>query len=310
MNKTILAAAIDASIAAPMAVAADVTISGAVEQTFASEIDTLQNGMEGYADNFLKFYATEDLGDGLTAFAQIMLDPEAGVGTKDNIVGLKGDFGTAFTGRFEPWMPGMILYQMTLQFDAVGVSSSARASVEPDGIATGRTDNGYAYMSPSFSGLTVGIGGFSDVGTNNANVDAYDLIVAYDNAGLSLKVGYQETDNASDTTAVSAFYKMDNMKFGVLWADEDSDTGVASDQTDISYRFDYTMGNNNITLAYKDNEDASATGSVSQNDVIALELNHSFSKRTNAYAGYVDVDEANGSTQDLDYFYAGMRHSF
>jgi predicted porin len=72
-KKTLIAAAV-ATLASSVAMA-DVSISGVVEQTFTDTAGT-GSAWTGSTDSSLTFKASEDLGNGLTAFAQITLDTD------------------------------------------------------------------------------------------------------------------------------------------------------------------------------------------------------------------------------------------
>jgi predicted porin len=119
MKKTIIAAAIATVIAAPAM--ADVSVSGVVEQSFEKvDVDTMDD-WNGYTDSGLTFKASEDLGNGLTAFAQISLDTDnqdsatrTGNSEKDSKVGIKGGFGTVVVGRMEDFTEGVMAATMTL----------------------------------------------------------------------------------------------------------------------------------------------------------------------------------------------------
>ena len=317
-KKTLIAMSLAAVTGSAMA---DVSVSGRVEQTFTNtDVAATGDAFAGGSDNHVVISASEDLGNGMTAFAKVMLDTDKadtadvadGTDTKDEIVGLKGSFGTVFVGRFEAFVEGKVASTM---------SFNGHAAIEQSTSNAGRTSQGMAYVSPTVNGFHAGIGGYalnsSGSATYNAeDLDATEIAVFYSNGPLDIRVARQDVSNqaaaalgtatagvAEQTTAISASYTMGDAKVSYFRNDYENVNGTATnDGTDNSYRLDYTMGANKISLGKLDDETfAGAAGS----DVTALELTHSFSKRTQAYVGMTDSDAANADTT-----YFGLQHSF
>jgi predicted porin len=167
MKKTILAASVAALVAAPAAFA-DVNISGNVIQEFVSDDASghSDHGIDSEAAVDLVFSVSEDLGNGMSAFAKIHQMSDDGSGSQgpaDQIVGIKGDFGTIVAGRMEDFTEGKV--------SAMAANdSSDTLSIETNrGFSTGRSEGALAYISPSFNGFTFGIAGFA---MNNTGSDA------------------------------------------------------------------------------------------------------------------------------------------
>jgi len=321
MKKTIIAAAIATVVAAPAM--ADVSISGQIEQTFTDTEGTGQ--WQGSTDNNIKFAASEDLGNGMTAVADFTLDVDstddeynasAEKATTNNLdakVGLKGSFGTVVMGRMEDFTESKAMSMMTL---------NGTLAVEATGNAT-RLDDAIAYVSPSFNGLTVGVAGYmlptaatSGAGIATADDDAFDatdIMISYANGPLNV-ILTQEKANAEaaddytigkTTTSLGASYAAGDLKVSALFVDrEDLDNNSTYDTEDAMYRVDYTMGANKITIAHLDDETNSSTGTTGT-DVTAFEVTHSFSNRTSVYVGATDEDGSNN-----DDVYVGMIHKF
>lgn len=300
MKKTMIAMGVAAAVAAPVA-SADVAVSGYVEQTFTDTAGT-GNDWTGTTSSGIDFKASEDLGNGMTAFAQISLDTDrvdsdttAGstntIG-KDSKVGISGDFGTIVLGRMEDFTEGKVMSMMTL---------NGTGAIEASGNA-GRTDDAVAYVSPTFSGFHIGAAGYAHNGDADA-FDATNIAIFYDNGPLSIKIADEDIDNSTQSLAIGASYTMGDLKFSVVNVDWDDVSGTSTaDNTDLMMRLDYTMGNNKITVASLDDEvDAGAQGT----DVTAFEVTHSLSSRTSVYAGVTDSDAANSDTT-----YVGMIHKF
>jgi predicted porin len=295
-KKTLIAMSLAAVTGSAMA---DVSVSGRVEQTF-TDTDGNTTGLVGSTDNHIVFSASEDLGNGMSAFAKVMLDTDGQDGaSKDEIVGLKGSFGTVFVGRFEAFVEGKVASTMSL---------NGHAAIEQSTTNADRTSQGVAYVTPTVNGLHAGIGGYA-TGSESEDWDATEIAVFYSNGPLNIGVAVQDLNPtlagatlAEKTTAISASYTMGDAKVSYLRMDGDDIATAADDRTDSSYRLDYTMGANKITVAHLDDE---TTNGAAGADVTALELTHSFSKRTQAYVGMTDSDTANADTT-----YFGMQHSF
>jgi hypothetical protein len=177
MKKTIIAAAIASAVAAPAAFA-EVKISGNVIQEFVTDNDQTgisEDGLESAAAVDVVFSVSEDLGNGMSAFAKIHTMMDNGSGSQDNadnVVGLKGDFGTIVTGRMESLTESKV--------DAMAATdSSDKLSIEiNDAYDTKRFEGGLAYVSPSFNGLTFTVAGFALPNGGTASVAATTISAA------------------------------------------------------------------------------------------------------------------------------------
>jgi predicted porin len=310
MKKTLIAAGIAAVIAAPVAMA-DVSISGQVKYTL---VDTDNgNDFAPSFDNSLTFKASEDLGNGLTAFAQITLDTDSNTDTanadgaantqtngilnnKDQTVGLKGSFGTFVAGHMETLTEGAVSSMMD-----DGLSShSENAQLESALTAVGRVD-AVAYVSPTFNGFH-----FAVAGTNAADTNRFtnnDIAVVYENGPLTIKASRVDVRDSYETSVVGASYSMGDAKISAMYVEKDFDAAGTADQEDKIVRLDYKLpGNNSLILGYKDVDQESST----RGDVTSVKLTHSFSKRTAAYIGHRSKDASTAG----DVNYIGMIHKF
>jgi len=301
MKKTIIAAAIATVVAAPAM--ADVKISGKVEQTITDADDA--DWSSSTADSFIKFAASEDLGNGMTAVAHVVLDiDEMNSNTDDAdeptdigdiVVGLNGGFGTVLMGSVEDFTEGHVMSMMTVM--------KGNDSIETDNLGHGRTDGGLAYVSPSFNGLTVGVAGYSAGGTTYGNMAATDVMVAYSNGPLTLKASVEDSDiNTEKLTSFGVQYKAGALDLRGTMQTQDDDTAANKDLTNTAIAAVYTMGNNSIAIGW--NEEETGTTSITSTNTSQLELRHAFSARTSAYIGAVDNDTAADKT------YVGLEHSF
>jgi predicted porin len=297
MKKTILAASVAALVAAPAAFA-DVKIGGNVIQEFVTDSDdagTSEDGLVSAAAVDLVFSVSEDLGNGMSAFAKIhTLRDNGGSGNADQVVGLKGDFGTIIAGRMEDFSESKVA-------GMAAVDSSDKLSIEPNGYHnTGRSEGGLAYVSPSFNGLTFGIAGYalpngsvasSSVAATmtststsggtittttlvytastkdaDAKFDATDIMVEYANGPLLVRAARETVDGGvysatagtpdKETDSIAVSYKLDNITLVGYAFDVENGKGVAAN--DMSGHFlgaKMGMGANTFSVSYMEEDD-------------------------------------------------------
>ena len=314
-KKTLIAAAV-ATLASSVAMA-DVSVSGQVKTYFVTT-DATSAGNDGkdwapVTDTAIDFKASEDLGNGMSVFAQISLDTDAinasttdtttnQSSEKDSKLGLKGGFGTLVMGRME-----------TLSEGAVSSMMDDGGALESPLITGFARYDAIAYVSPTVNGLHAAIAGTTNgdaITTTDKDGDGMfqhiDFVVAYDNGPLSVKVARADIDAAANSTAnydvttIAASYKIGALKVSAMNVEKDFDDTTADLGDDI-YRLDYTMGNNSILLGHRSHD--AGTGGTS-NDLTSLKLTHKLSARTAAWVGVRDVE----SGADQTHF--GMIHKF
>jgi len=354
MKKTLIAASVAALVAAPAAFA-DVKISGNVIQEFVTDGDdtgTSEDGLESAAAVDLVFSVSEDLGNGMTAFAKIHQLSDNGSGSQnraDQVVGLKGDFGTIIAGRMEDFSEGKVAAMAS-------VDSSDALSIEPNGAYdTGRAEGGIAYVSPSFNGLTFGVAGYAlanggaasvsgesvDVvsgGTTttvtintsaavskdaDANIDATDIMVEYANGPLLVRAAYENVDKSvynvnqttgkdQKTTQIAMSYKMDNITLVGHHFDVENGGGTDANDTDgFMVGAKVGMGANTFALGFSEetNVNSGTKQTNGDNEAWIVSLNHALSKRTSLTAAYKSLDDKDASA-DKDNFAVGIKHVF
>ena len=317
-KKTLIAMAVASVVAAPIA-SADVKISGVVEQTF-TDTDNSGEGYTASTFNMLNITTSEDLGNGMSAFAKYNMLTKAGTSTGetngDMVVGISGGFGTIVAGTMEDFTEGKLAAMMSME----GTTAN-----ELSGNAN-RTAGGLAYVSPTMNGLHFGIAGYAGTGAaDTSNFDAVDVAVFYDNGPLSIKVAQETLNNATanvvaataitaagtadqKTTSIGASYVVGDLKVAALSVKRENQrvnasNAVQADSTDFMFKGTYKMGNNSLTLGYA-KDDSDTTG---DNDVTSVELIHNFSSRTSAYVGFSNND-ATAAADDSTFF--GLKHKF
>jgi len=270
MKKTILAASVAALVAAPAAFA-DVKISGNVIQEFVSDSDdtgTKADGLESKAAVDLVFSVSEDLGNGLTAFAKIHnLIDNGSDGQADSVVGLKGDFGTIVAGRMEDFSESKVsALAATDSSDALSIETNRTYK-------TGRSEGGLAYVSPSFNGLTFGVAGYAlaNGGKTSGTVTTITTITSLVSGGVTtpnpvIVSGSTATITAADTNNLNATANFDatdimleyaNGPLLVRVARENIDANALNqtenvDQTTVTIGASYKMGDITMNAVHYD----------------------------------------------------------
>jgi predicted porin len=292
MKKTIVAAAIAAAVAAPAAFA-DVSISGQINVEFYKSDASVTNGTATAADDLafdrntdLVFKASEDLGNGMKAFATISLVDDAGSNSASsgnaglsssstNIVGLSGDFGTVTFGKQEMWTESAVA--------AMANNDAADYLSNEVGTALGASAEATAiYTSPSFNGVTVVLGGRGTTGTDD--FDTTEVGVQYAANGLTVRASNID-GGTTDTTVVAASYKMGDFTVGAV----NQSTNESSVYDETWYGVSYAMGANTISISTTDSDAAA-------NEDTVLSLKHALSKNTAVYLVHENDGTANADT--------------
>ena len=305
-KKTLIAMSLAAVTGSAMA---DVSVSGRVEQTFVDD-EAVATGWTAETFNMINFKASEDLGNGISAFAKFsLLDKDGSNGATngaDQTVGLSGGFGTVVFGTMEDFTESKVMSLMSMY---------GPAGIELAGVNAERNASAMAYVSPTMNGLHAGIAGYTELGTagngdTGSNFDAIDMMIAYDNGPLSVKLARETLKSEmltgaedQEVTTLGVKYSMGDLSVAGVWVDSENEAGVAaSDNNDYMLRADYTVGANKVTIGHANSEDATGAATT---DTTSVELIHNFSKRTAAYIGHKDIDTANSNKT-----YVGIQHTF
>ena len=187
------------------------------------------NRVGSMSSNLWGLKGTEDLGNGLKAGFNLEAGLASDVGglsggsagkvfSRQSFLSLSGGFGTALVGRFNTFgrSYGTVKYSASplSAVDGIGLLASAAGfTISGNGIDTdatgGRISNGIAYVSPTFSGVTVGYAhsfaensGAAAVGANQFNIN--ELWVGYGNGPLSVDYIYNNVNSSATGVAQSA----------------------------------------------------------------------------------------------------------
>ena len=335
MNKKIIAAAIAASFIAPAVIAdtANVTVfgkvrgsvdavdtTGAKNTTSAAVVDNVQANDRA---SRIGFKGSEDLGNGLKAIFHMEFSANIhsaggadGLGSRNQFVGLSGDFGTVLTGRHDaPHSLAELGGGVNIFGDTV---ADMKGTYGPHAFVRA-SDVAVAYISPSFSGLTAAVAlipsennagtGPTSAANGDGLADSVSWGLIYSNGGLRVGLGGHEGDAAdTDRWSASIKYKMGDFQVAAVY--EDRESGANNDIENFTINGKYTMGNNALKVQFFDSDQD--TANLDQ-DGWAIGLDHNFSKRTQAQVTYVSVDSENngaGAIEDGDVFSVGLNHTF
>jgi len=298
MKKTIIAAAVAASVAAPAAFA-DVSISGMVNPEMATQND---DSVDFTTNTDLVFKGSEDLGNGMKASFKYHLfhdgkEDEAGTGNDhggkvaDTSVTLSGDFGAVTVGRQETMHEGVM--QAFVNIDA---SHDADLENTINNASIGDRDNGsIKYMSPNMNGFSMGVQLASKNDTDDDAADVSDVMVKYSNGGITVMAEQIDVDGGAQATAFAASYKMGDIEVRALTRTHETSAGVETDTDFLGVK--YNMGN--IALA------AGTIDDDTNGDADIYSVAYKFSKRTSVYA-VLENSDATAEDQTV----IGLKHTF
>jgi predicted porin len=302
------------------------------------------------------FKGAEDLGGGLKALWQIEQGIRSDVGgafgaqdMRNTFVGLGGDFGTVLIGRHDT--PYKLVGSADLFGDTLADSQRNTTGIIGRNGFDNRAANTVAYISPEWSGFHFAaavipgeenIGGTTGVPTtlvgSNARglMDSYSLAGIYKNGPLNVGVGYEKfgaktgdavaTDAAIDAMKLNVGYTMGDLKFGYTYErsdDQRANTAADPQKSDKGHLLSaaYAMGPITLMAQYGKFDDQANGATQAANDLTrwVLGAGYSLSKRTNAYAAYMNDNyklanessqNASAAVRDTKGFTVGLNHSF
>jgi len=332
--KKMIAMAVAGVVAAPIAMA-EVSIGGKVEQMFTKDeagawtngqdLRMKLSGSEDLGNGLTAFYKMEMDVDSLQSNNTVTgagtitsaTSYTTGVGTAtdvisvesltqtagtasahsslDNIIGIKGGFGTLVLGQMEDFTESKVMSMTDV--------TSGAGSVESDNTNLTRATGGVAYVSPAMNGLTLGVAGYTGyTGGTKDGFDATDIALMYANGPLAVNLAVEDRDvgttagTVDNITSIGAKYAAGDLT--VAATHRSADLHTWGDEDDTSVAITYKMGNNSVALGWNENETSTATATTSTNANV-IELKHSFSGRTSAYINFYNTDVADEDTASL-----------
>ena len=351
MNKKLLAAAIGVALAGSMAGAvADVTLYGNVNVSIDSvDADGGRDDINMSSNtSALGVKGSEDLGNGLMAIFKAEYEFDAadagGLTGRDQWVGLQGGFGQTRFGSIGTSYEShgaMIdpLYRTSLQGRSHGLQSTLHSNTSGTSGRDGRMTHHLRYDSPDvnvMNGALTGTVDYSfDDDETNGDDDAYGVGAQFKSGPALVFADWITSDRGGDD---SAWKLGGSWEFGqvAVYGQYEGDNGLISSDTpgnavdsgDVWHLGgSLTMGNTLMYLAFGQGADNESGGAKSgEYTAWTIGADHHLSNRTDAYAGFnqVDCDEGDGTLLvsshpcdatgaaggEIDTFSVGLRHKF
>ncbi len=348
MQKKLIALAVAAAAAAPAFAQSNVTVYGRVDMGYSysgshSGDAESRNGIDSglLQPSFIGFKGTEDLGNGLKVGFDVQTrlnfdtneerDYIESSSRRDSYLFLSGGFGTvaagrlttpqnAFLGSLDPFLDSAITGFSTNYTQGAGLLNFV-LSGKADPVT--RLDNTVAYISPSFSGLTVTVAYTASALNDERADDDLDANIwavspVYKNGPLTLGANYHKVKvDAIDATEtvwdLGAAYDFGVVKLAAAYGQDKLELG--GDDGKVKQWFLAATvpvsAAGNVVLAYGQQEIDDVDDS--NNDRFSIGYHHSLSKRTTVYAQYGDYDIEENSLAGEGYeskFGLGVRHTF
>lgn len=326
MKKSLVALAALAVVGAASA-QSSVNITGTVDATFQYGSGDVANmyrlGSSGLNSSELVFKGVEDLGGGLKAgfILSAGLNNDNGTGqtlstnnqttnigsggglifNRRSYLQFMGGFGEFRAGRdYTPvfWLEA--IYD-PFGINGVGTSRAFQGGAAYTGAVAVRASNSVGYITPSMGGFKVWLQTY--MGENPDNIPAYhagnggSALATYDNAALSLGLGYGQTStgNGTDTKVANFGGTYD---FGVAKLNAYVQRNEATNMPDI---FGYLIGGSIPMGPGYFRASASRTDNdTAKTDQYALGYVYNFSKLTQMYATLVTVRNDGGAAAALN----------
>ena len=338
MNKKLLAVAVGAALAAGpvLSAQADVKVKGILLNELVNvDGDTVDLVQQGDSNGMSRWYidASEDLGNGLTAFGRVAfgitgaLTNDGAENNRDNWVGIKGGFGAVTFGRQVPcyagaggsaWDPFVATFMQARR--AGGMSGDTFGH-------NGFRDDLIGYATPKGSPIRVCAQLVMD---ESANQDGeYFVGLSWKGGPLEIIAATNNDPNEPDdlqnmkvgarfqSGGFTGFFQYEDVdQGGGIFANGNRINGVGDPASAVGAN---TLGEGNfmlVGLGYKFGSNMihgnfggfDADDAGSDVDYFALGVVHFLSKKTRVYAGYSNIDAKNVGETDM--FGAGIRFDF
>lgn len=321
MKKNLIAVAIAAAVAAPVAFA-DATVYGVAHMSY----DNLDNGSTSVAavssnSSRIGIKGSEDLGAGLKAVYQFETTASfdgdtantSGLGGQRNtFAGLAGGFGTVLLGKHDT-----PLKMMGRKYDLFGDQIGDTRALTGEGSWDLRPNNVIAYVTPNMGGFSAVLAYVNDenstkngavVSTTNGsnfaadNTDAYSAMLSYSIGKFGVDAAYENHSKgihgkAYDAVRVGASYDFGMAKVNAFYANQDRNTVGTSIKGVNIYGLGagVKVGAAGTVKAQYFIADEINNGNNGAS-VMALGYDHKMSKNTTAYVAYAATNnDANGT---------------
>lgn len=317
MKKSLVLAALAATVAAPAFAQSSVTVYGRLNVTlerskFLGEEKTYDVNNNG---SRLGFKGVEDLGGGLKAgfILEHRFDPTTGAqsastfwgGAGQSEVNLAGNFGMIRAGLFTA--ESYFATSDWIDMHNHGTGDSADALY----VGYGAVGNKVAYRTPALGAFWAEA---SVAEQDASSTDRYyDLAANYDAGALKLGFGYSKAGDAKQF-AIRALYELGAFTFGGYYqrhTDQFQAFGLDGSANNFRLAAMYTMGATELHVNYGQVGDIGGTDGTDAKQA-TVGINQNLSKRTKIYGYYTKLG---GAGSDLyggsqSHFALGVRHNF
>ena len=327
MKKNIIALAVAAAVAAPMAAQAAPTVYGQMNMVVGQDRAGKDTGMtvDSVASR-VGVKGSSDLGKGLKAIYKIEfgadIDNNNGrLKGRNQFVGLAGGFGTVLMGRHDTPLkmsqPKDLFNDGALdngKVTKIGFGSDATGAANSKG-GEDRVKETLAYVSPSFANTKLILALIPHEAltgaTKSSILNRYSLAVMHGSKkkGLYVAGAINSADKDSgDTTymRISGQYAAAGMVANLMYQTSDY---LGEEGNNITVGLGYKMGKMMPKFKYSITSEDESSGR--KGTVIGLGLDYKMAKKTTAYAeiGLVDEDFA-GTGNDYTSVTVGLLHKF
>jgi len=322
MNKKLIAIAVAAAFAAPLAAQAETTIFGKVHMN-AGTVEVTSGGTTT-TDNFqvnshasrLGFKGSHDLDGGMKANYHLEYgvnqENSPGFTARNQWIGLGGNWGEFRIGRHDT--PLKMSQGKFDQFgdtfgDFIGPNSDFRM-IQGDL----RIKDAIAYIG-KFGGLTIaaavqpGEGDGKDDGDGlkgDGIADTTSVALMYSAGPLFVSVAQDSYDTTEDAASyktdslmrATMTYKMGTMQVGLVY-ESGGAGGNDKDKDIMGLSFGMGVGaSNKVKLQYLTGEDAQTGTSQVEQTQTSVGFDHKFNKQTTGYVMYTAADKDQGATSN------------
>ncbi len=337
MQKKIIALAVAGLMSGAAFAQSNVTVYGVVDAYVANWSGEGQRatGIEsgGLSTSRLGFKGVEDLGGGMKALfnleTKLMMDDSATAwaGNRQANVGLTGGFGTVLVGTMSTLADSWLA-----QYDYAGNLSARVVLADTLTNVAVAKPTAIAYLSPNFSGLTVGVANiFGEQATGAARTNTFQIGANYMNGPLGATALYTKANEADVNGADASEYDLGaSYDFGaakVMGVYERSKNTLLSTVANKFWALGgvIPVGKGAVHVGYgKRANDADNTDTK----VTTVAYSHGLSKRTTAYVGYARLSNESAANaapamkptnatpftavmgSDYNGLVAGVRHTF
>ena len=285
--KKIIAAAVASAFVAP-AFAADVTISGSQEFSWADANGTSTSEIDGT----VKVGASSELPNGMSVSMSIPLSDEGGADGGANLT-LSGEFGSIAMGDVSGGADSV---------DDVADWGFAATSGTTDGTGTGAMDANVNWSLPTFiEGLSVNLTASAQTqngASSGGEAEAQGYAVKYTTGMVTIGYGADDNDDGTKHTDVSLSVTMNGLTVAAETFTDKSATSVDTDYTNLGAK--YSMGDTSVFVV---NEKAESAGTTNA-DRSVVGVHHVIGDVT-FFAE--QTDDSKDSTAETTYFGASYK---